>query len=564
MIKNILRKNYRSLPFLLPLLIILLAYVVYPNLQMAIQSFQRESGYSINNYTLFFSPSNPANLEALWGSVYLSLLSVLFSAIIGVPLAYLFTFYDFPGKKILESLAILPIVMPPLIGVLAFFFLVGESGILPRFLQALFGLQEVPFSIKGFSAIVIVHAYSFYVYFYLFTANALKSIDASILEASKNLGASRLATLTKVLLPMLTPALGGASLLVFMSSMASFSAPFIFGGKTRILSLEIYNTKLNGNLGLAITQSVILAGISIGFLILLRYFSDKRQYAGGGKGVRIQPKAIKNRQTTIIVGAIGALLVGALALPHLVIILISFVKNGTWTWQILPPSYTLKNYINLFQDPRVFQPIANSLKMAFLATVANIIFGVAAAYMLVRLKPSGGKIIEALVMLPWAIPGTVLAIALIVTFNRPTIVSGGQILTGTFWILPLAYFIRNIPLVFRSTYAAFEQFDPSLEESARNLGAGAWLAFRRVIFPQIAPGILSGSLLAFVLALGEFVSSILLYNFSNKPISVEVVSQLRVFNLGSAAAYSVFLILLIAMTTALSNTLKSNSGKAVI
>lgn len=538
---------------LIPVVAILLAYVLYPNLHLLVQSFLVNGKLSLQNYFAFFDLENSVNLEALWGSVYISLLTVAFSALVGVPLAYLFTHYDFPGKSLFASVAVLPLVLPPLVGVLAFLFLFGESGMLPRTLQALFGLESVPFALDGVAAILVVHVYSLYVYFYLFASSFFRDLDASILEAAQNLGASRWLTLRKVILPMMTPALGGASLLVFMTSMASFSAPFIFAGGFRILSLEIYNTKLNGELELAVTQSVVLAGISVLFLILLRKYSERRQYVGGGKGVRVQPRVVQSGWARLLLAGLGVFMVMLLILPHLTVILISFVKNGTWTWQVLPTVYTLENYTDLFRNPDVAAPVVNSLKMATLATVANVLFGVAAAYLLIRRKFAGKKLVEVCTMLPWAIPGTVLAISLIVTFNKPTIMTAGHILVGSFWILPLAYFIRNLPLVFRSTYASLEQFEPALEESARNLGADWWFAFRKVMLPLIAPGVISGALLAFVLALGEFVSSILLYNYFNRPISVEIISQLRIFNLGSAAAYSVFLIILIGLVVLVSN-----------
>ncbi len=560
-----LQQNSTLLVILLPVLFVLTGYVLYPNLQILLQSFVQDGLFSLANYQQFFNLTHTANWQALGGSLYISLLTVVFSALVGVPLAFFFAFYDFPGKKLFASLAILPIVMPPLVGVLAFLFLAGESGILPRGLQALFSLPSVPFAITGVSAILVVHTYSMYVYFYLFSATFFSEMDSAVLEAARNLGAGPWMTLTKVIVPMMTPALAGAALLVFMTSMASFSAPFIFAGSFRVLSLEIFNTKLNGELELAITQAVILTTISVIFLILLRRYSEKRKYVGGGKGVRLRPKLVSRGWLRFVMGGVGIFGVTLLVLPHLIVILMSFVKNGTWTWQTLPPAYTLENYTNLFQDPRVIEPVVNSLNMAAMATVANLLFGIAAAYLLVRQQFFGKKMVEALIMLPWAVPGTVLAVALIVTFNKPSLLTGGQILVGTFWILPLAYFVRNLPLVFRSTYASLEQFEPALEESARNLGAGWWFAFRKVMLPLIAPGVLAGALLAFVLALGEFVSSILLYNYANRPISVEIVSQLRIFNLGSAAAYSVFLIVLIGFVVLVSNRyLGQRSGQAVV
>ncbi|RMD95192.1 MAG: iron ABC transporter permease [Calditrichaeota bacterium] len=562
--KPVFSKQLKNLSVFLPIFYVLVAFVLFPNLELLLQSFQQDGGFTLSHYLEFFDFKHPANLNALWGSIFISLLSVLFSALVGVPLAYLFTHYDFPGRRFFSAIAILPVVMPPLVGVLAFLFLFGESGILPRSIQALLGLKSVPFYIEGVSAIVVVHTYSMYVYFYLFANTAFQEMDVSVIEAAKNLGASNWMIWRKIRLPLLTPALGGAALLVFMTSMASFSAPFIFAGGFRILSLEIYNSKLNGEMELAITQSVVLAVISILFLVLLRKYSERRQYVGTGKGVRITPRPVSRGWGRVLIGTLGMFCVIALILPHLTVVLISFVKNGTWTWQTLPPVYTFENYLNLFRDPRVVEPVLNSVKMASLSTGGNLFFGVLVAYLLARKKFQGWKITEFMTMLPWAIPGTVVAIGLIISFNRPTPFTFGQILVGTFWILPLAYFIRNLPLIFRSTYAALEQFDPSLEEAARNLGAPWWLTFRRVVLPLIAPGVISGTLLTFVLALGEFVSSILLYTYDNRPISVEIISQLRIFNLGSAAAYSVFLIILIAAILLISNKLRGGEKRFVI
>jgi len=330
--------------------------------------------------------------------------------------------------------------------------------------------------------------------------------------------------------------------------MASFTAPLVFAGGYRVLSLQIYFSKLNGDMEMAITQTVVLATFSMVFLLVLRWYSGRRRYQMAGKGTRGHRRTIRGGRIRFLVGALGIVGVIILMLPHLTIVLLSFVKDGTWTWQVLPPSYTVENYLRLFRDPRIMEPILNSLKMAGLATSGNLIFGVLAAYLLAKRVFPGKSIVEVLVMLPWALPGTVVAIHLIVAFNEGTVFSGGQILVGTFWILPLAYFVRHIPLVVRSSYAALEQFDTSLEEAARNLGASWGRAFRKVVLPAILPGVFAGTLIAFVSALGEFVSSILLYISTNRPISVEIWSQLRLFNFGSAAAYGVFLILLISAT----------------
>ena len=549
-----LRRNLGTILLLLPVLFILFGYVLYPSIRILWQSFSKLDERSLANYREFFNPRQRANLEALHNSLFISLGSVLLSALVGVPLAFIFTRYRFPGRDIFSALAILPLVLPPLVGVISFMFLYGETGIFPRGLQALFHLEKPPFAIDGVPAIFLVHTYTMYVFFYIFVSAALGKIDTSVIESSYNLGASRWMVLRKIILPLLTPALVAASLLVFMTSMASFSAPFLFAPSYRVLSLQIYFSKVNNDMDMAATQAVVLSAISIAFLLTMRWYSGRRQYVMISKGVSAYETEIKGRASRYFMGAVGTLIVLVLLLPHLTVILMSFVKDGSWTWQILPPEYTYRNYVRLFSNPRVLTPIVNSLKMASLATAGNFVFGVLAAYLLAKRRFFGRSFVDVLVMIPWALPGTVVAMNLIFAFNRRTIFAGNQILASTFWILPLAYFVRNIPLVFRSTYAALQQLDDSLEESARNLGASRFYAFRKVVMPLVMPGVLAGVLLAFVTALGEFVASILLYIPSNKPISVEIYSQLdRLSNFGTASAYSVLLIMLISAVLIFSN-----------
>lgn len=542
-----LRRNLGTILLLLPVLFILFGYVLYPSIRILWQSFFRLDERSLANYEEFFNLRQRANLEALGNSLFISLGSVLLSALVGVPLAFIFTRYRFPGRDLFSALAILPLVLPPLVGVISFMFLYGETGIFPRGLQAIFHLQKPPFAIDGVPAIFLVHTYTMYVFFYIFVSAALGKIDTSVIESAYNLGASRWMVLRKIILPLLTPALVAASLLVFMTSMASFSAPFLFAPSYRVLSLQIYFSKVNNDMDMAATQAGVLSAISIAFLLTMRWYSGRRQYVMISKGVSAYETEIKGRFSRYFMGAVGTLIVLVLLLPHLTVILMSFVKDGTWTWQILPPEYTYRNYVRLFSNPRVLTPIVNSLRMASLATAGNFVFGVLAAYLLAKRRFFGRGFVDVLVMIPWALPGTVVAMNLIFAFNRRTIFAGNQILASTFWILPLAYFVRNIPLVFRSTYAALQQLDDSLEESARNLGASRFYAFRKVVMPLVMPGVLAGVLLAFVTALGEFVASILLYIPSNKPISVEIYSQLdRLSNFGTASAYSVLLIILIS------------------
>lgn len=525
---------------------VLVWLVLAPNFFVLRDSLATDSGVSLAHYARFFE--SRAEVRALWNSIWISLASVALSALIGIPLAFFFTRFDFPGRKIFGALVSLPVLLPPLVGVIAFLFLYGETGFLTRGLQLMLRLENAPWRLNGPVAVLLVHAYTMYVYFYMFVSAGLARLDPSLLEASYALGASRRRTWLRVTLPMLAPAIGGAALLVFMTSMGSFSAPYVFGGGFRVLTTQVFASKLNGEIGIAAVETVFLALSSVVFLIWLQRYESGRVYTGTVKGTGGgRSSRSGSRARTVLVTAAGAGIALFLILPHLTVLLVSFVPEGTWTTEFLPPQYSLSSYREVFTRAETVRPIINSFNMATTATIANVIFAFVAGYLLARSKGRGKWFVNALVILPWALPGTVLAIALASMFSVNQPLLGRFVLVGTSLILPLAYFIRNIPLVTRATTASFAQLDPALEEAAASLGASWMTTARRVVLPLVMPGLAAGALLAFVTALGEFVASILLYTHRTRPISIEILSQLRAYNFGAASAYAVLLIALMAI-----------------
>jgi len=518
--------------------LVLIVGILYPNAFTFIRSFFPNGELSLAPYIRFVS--TPSGREAFSNSLLISVATVALAGAIGVPLAFLFHRYEFRGRRILRAIAAAPVLLPPLVGVIAFLFLYGESGIISRTLQQAFGLDHPWPNLHGISAILFVHAYSMYVYFFMFASAGLERLDAGMEEAAETLGASGFAKLTGVTLPMLMTSLVGASLVTFMSSMASFSAPYIFGGGIRVLSVEIFNSKLNGNIPMALVETVLLASSSLAVLFVLRWYEGRRKYSAVGKGVASRRAPITSRTAKVLSGVIGSVVVLFLILPHLMVLVMSFVKDGTWTTELLPPFYTTENYTRLFRDPQFFEPIRNSLWMSAVATGANLVWGLLATFWLRGRKGHLRRFADALIILPWALPGTVVALAVVESYST--------VLAGTIVLLPFVYFIRNLPLVVRAIDASFAQIDPAVEEAASTLGAAPIYTIRRVVLPLVLPGAIAGSLLAFITALGEFVSSIIVYVYTNRPISIEILSQLRQFNFGTASAYGVLLIALIAVS----------------
>lgn len=522
------------------LLALLLWTVVYPNVSVIVGSFER----GLADWRDF--AASPADLEALRGTVIVSIGSVIAALLVGVPLAFLLTRADFRGRRLLSGVATLPAALPPLVGVLAFLFLYGESGVVTRLVQQTLGLRAPPWTLSGLPAVIFVHAYTMYVYVFLFVSAGLERYDTTLDEAAAGLGASRPLLLRRITLPLLTPSIAGAMLLVFMSALGSFSAPYVFGGGARVLSTQILVSKLNGAMGLAYVETTVLAVTAVLALFLLRRMEGKRRYAMAGKG-RATRTALRSPVTRALLPLFATVIVILLILPHAMVVLVSFARDGAWTTQLLPPEYTMDNYRHLAMDRDLWQPITNSVTMSVLATAADAVVCFAIAYVVVLSRAPGKRLLALLSALPWAIPATAIALGLAATFDRNAPLQLRVLMVGTFWILPLAYFIRNIPIVTSAIEGSLRQMDPTLEDAARGLGASRWLALRRVVLPAARPGLVAGTMLAGVAAVGEFVASVVLYTHANRPISVEILAQLRSLSFGTAAAYSVLLIGLVLL-----------------
>ncbi|HUP43269.1 MAG TPA: iron ABC transporter permease [Thermoanaerobaculia bacterium] len=526
-----------------------LAWLVgYPLLVTLGEALRGPAGWSLGGFAAF--AERPDEWLALWRSLWTSVASVALAAAVGVPLAFLFERAEFPGRRLLGALVALPVALPPLVGVIAFLFLYGESGFVSRAVQAAAGLAGPPWRLAGAWAILLVHTYSMYVYFYLFTRAGLARLDPAHAEAAASLGAGRLRTLVRVTLPMLRPALAGAAMLTFMTALASFSAPYIFGGSFRVMTTQITASKLNGDDLAAQVETVTLAAVALAGLWLLTRMGGLSLRSAAVRGVAPSRRRIASAGGRSLTAAGAWVFALVLLLPHATLVLISLVPPGTWTAQALPPVLDLSNYGAFLTEPARLKPVVNSLWMAAAATAGALALGLAAARAAGGLTRGSagrpgrrllGRSLEGLLALPWAIPGTVFAIALATTFSVAAPSAGRFVLVGTPWILPLAYLVRSLPLTGRSALAGLAQLDPSLEEAAAALGAGRWRTLRRVVLPLLRPALAAGASLAFITGLGDFVVSVVLYTLDTRPISIEILSSLRVQDLGAAAVYGVLL-----------------------
>jgi iron(III) transport system permease protein len=521
-------------------LALVLAWLVgYPLLLTLVEAFHGPPGWSTRWFEQFFQ--RPDEWQALWRSLWISVASVALAAVVGIPLAFIFERAEFPGRRFLGAVAALPVALPPLVGVIAFLFLYGESGFVSRAVQGLLRLDHAPWRLAGPGAILLVHTYSFYVYFYLFTRAALARQDAALLEAAASLGAGGARRLWRVTLPLLRPALVTAALLTFMTALASFSAPYLFGGGFRVMPTQILASKLNGDRQMSQVETVMLAAVALAGLWASQRSGGRAAPATGLRGVAPARRRVASPLTRAAVAAAGYTLALVLLLPHLVMALISLVPARTWIAEPFPPVLNLGNYAQL-GDREHLRPIVNSLWMAAAATAAATALGVAAALAAHRRRKGWlAGLLEALIGLPWAIPGTVFAIALATTFSVNAPWLGRFVLIGTPVLLPLAYMVRSLPLTGGAALGGLRGMDPALAEAAAALGAGRWRTLRRVVLPQLRPALAAGAGLAFITALGDFVTSIVLYTYDTRPISIEILANVQLQDLGMGAVYGVLL-----------------------
>ena len=529
---------------LIPVLYFIIAFILYPLFSLFLNSFASDT----SSFTFkVFSDLLSANvLKASFNSILLSVITVAGGLITGTALSLIFYFYNIKNKKLLEALFLIPLALPPIVGVVSFLYLTGENGILGRLLGLLFKTGSIKLGFEGWVAIIIVHIYSFYPMFLLFTKAGLSKFDHSLIDASLTLGESRLKTIFKIILPIMIPELTGASIVVFMASMASFSAPFIYGGSLRFLTTEIYFSKINGDAALSSALAVLLTLISLLFLFLLRKLRVSNEFSLRMKGT------VKNitsfAKSGVLLKILLTIAVIIVISPVLTLIYLSLIPEGSLVRNIFADSLTIINYQKIFTDTSSYNSILNSLNSTLVTVGAVLLLGVTAAYFITKKRNKISSILETLLSLPYGIPGTVIAIGLIITFSRGTALTFGEALTGTFIILPIAYSIRNIPVMLQFVSAGFQNIDPSLEEASMTLGASQSKTLFKIILPLVFPAILYGSLLVFINSFGEFVSTILLYTFSTKTISVEIYSMLRLYNTGGSSAFGVLLFLIVFLT----------------
>ena len=480
--------------------LVLLAIVVGPQLWLMRASLvARDGSPTLAHFARFFREAR--YLAALRNSVVLSLVITALALVVAVPLAFVHARYRLPGQGATLTLAAMATVTPPFLGAYVWIMLLGWSGLLSSAIRA----TGIPFeSIVGFRGIVWVGLWSTVGLVFLFAHDAFSNMDPSLEEAAMSVGASRLRAYLQVSLPMATPALLTVGYLVLMSAFTDFGTPKIIGGDIEVLPVLVYNEflgEVSTSPSMASTASLVMVALSTIVLMAQRWLLTRRSYALAGTA-RAGLRPLSSFATAAVMAWTGLVFLMVFT-PHLVVTVLSFV---TWTMDVPHLPVTLANYEILGR--RSLSPVLVSYVLALVSTLAAVVVGVLVAYVVVRRGFAVlGPGLNALVMFPYLVPGTVLAVGLIVAFSRPPLA-----LTGTGAILALAYFIRKLPYAMKAAEAALYQVHPSLEEAGMSVGATPARVFRDITVRLILPGLVSGATLAFLATITELSATIMLYS----------------------------------------------------
>jgi iron(III) transport system permease protein len=516
--------------------------VVLPLLALLISSVRGEQGLSLQHFSEVLS--GRLYLQALLNSLILGAWTALLSLLIGLVLAWAVSRTDVPGKRLIHITATLSYLSPPFLTAIAFVNLFSpNAGLINVFMREVAGLPTLTFNIFSMSGLVLVTVLHTFPFVYLLASSALTSVDASYEEAAQILGAGKFRTAVSITLPLVAPAVLSGTLLSFVNAIALFGSQAIIGLPGRIFTLptRIYALfDYPPEYGLASALSLLFVAITVAALYVQRAYLARRSYVTlAGKGAR--PQLIALGPARWLVFGVGVLAFAvAIVAPYLTLIAVSFSKSwGLDFWRNL----TLANYKFILFDYNVTQrAIVNSLMLATLAATIAVFLGGVLGWIDLRTRVPGRRILDYAALIPLALPGTVVAVALIQFWLVMPIA-----LYGTLAILLLAYVARYIPLGVRAANASLRQIDPTLEESAQILGASWATIMREITLPLIRPGLFAGWLLVFVPVIQELSASILLFSSSSITLAVAVYNLYETGYFEPVAALAIVNILIIGV-----------------
>ena len=530
-------------------LVFLLLFFALPVARVFITAFlDSDNSLTLGHFSAFFSQD--LMRESFMNSLYVAVMSALFAALIAVPLAYFTVRFDFRGALLIQTLGVLPLIMPPFVGAVALQLIFGRSGTLNLLLNDAFGFT-LPI-MEGLNGVIFVESIHYFPFILMNLTVALRNIDGAMEEAAMNLGCKGWRLFWRVIFPLGLPGFVAGASLVFVKVFDDLGTPLVMG-QTNMLApqayLRITQVGLEDPMGYVI--SVLMIVFSIGAMVISARVLKGRDFSTLQKG----GSSIQRRQLSPLESALAYLWIGLILLitlsPHLGVLLLSFAK--VWSFSPLPDAYTLEHYATVFQDASGM--IQNTLIYCGLAAGLDVLLGVTIAYLILRTNLPARQWLDWIATASLAVPGIVLAIGFLRMFKGVTVPGTDVLLTGTWVAIMLAYAVRRLPYALRSCMAALQQVHISLEEAAESVGANKINSIRRVLVPLMTGGILAGFVTSFITAAVELSATIMLVSAdSQAPMSYGIYLYMQsVAGRGPGAALGVLAILVVAVGTYLSH-----------
>ena len=515
----------------LGVLALYLLFMVYPLGNLIKMAFYGDNGFTMDNFIQFFSKRYYSS--TLINSFKVSLAATVTSLLVGVPMAYFFSMYRIRGKKTLRILIIISSMSAPFVGAYAWILLLGRNGVVTNFLKDIFGFT--PPDIYGFNGMLLVFTTQLFSLIFLYVAGALSKVDNSLLEASENMGCT--ATL-----------LAGA-LLVFIRALSDFGTPMLIGEGYRTFPVILYTEfvgEVSQNKGFASAIAVIAIIITTVVFFGQNYISKRKSFSMNSLHP-IEEKPLHGLKS-VLIHLFCYVVVGIAILPQVYVIYTSFKKtSGT----IYVEGYSLDSYVSMFT--RLGNSVQNTIVIPVISLIAVVLLAVLIAYLSVRRRNVLSGTVDVMSMVPYIIPGTVVGIAMVTSFNQKPLA-----FTGTVFIMVVALVVRRLPYTIRSSVAILHQIPITIEEAALSLGSTKMKTFFRITVPMMSSGIVAGAILSWVTMISELSTAMILYTGRTQTLTVAVYTQIIRGNYGIAAAMASVLTILTIISLLIFNRLSKN------
>ena len=529
-------------------IVILLLYalfLLYPLSLLLKMAFSDGVHFTLANFAKFFSRKYYS--ITLLNSFKVSIAATIASVVVGVVLGYFMSVFKIRGAKLLRMCIVMATMSAPFVGAYAWIMLLGRNGVITNSLSRLFGIT-MP-DIYGFNGILLVFVTQLFPLVFLYVQGAMSKMDASLLEASENLGCTGFKRFFKVVLPLISPTVLAGALLVFVRAMSDFGTPMLIGEGYRTFTVILYNEfvgEVSQNKGFASPIAIIAILIT-----MVVYFSQnivaKKQAFSMNALHRIEKKKLHGF-SNFIVHFITYVVVGISILPQLYVVYTSFQKTSG---QIYVDGYSLQSYQDMFS--RLGRSIQNTIVIPAVSLLIVVFLAVLIAYVAVRRRNVLSGAVDVISMIPYVIPGTVIGIAMISAFNREPLV-----LTGSMLIMVVALVVRRLPYTIRSSVAILQQIPLYVEEAALSLGSSKPKAFFTVTLPMMSSGVLSGAILSWVTLISELSTAILLYTGKTQTLTVAIYTQIVRGNYGIASAMATVLTVMTLLSLVIFNKISKD------